>query len=184
MDLRETEREEPLRQVGPKNMSLQIYVDAYSGFRANERPRLFQVDDDLYPIESIESQWKTPEALYFKVRVSNGKRYLLRWLERTDEWFLQSDYDGRELFERRRVQFIPVDAVRIREAESRIAGCEACRGDEAHLLFDWILADVPIKHGAYEFILSSPATCPGCRGLLTEKSWVEPQGGIEVQAEA
>jgi hypothetical protein len=137
-------------------MSLSIYVDAYSGFRANERPRLFQVDDDLYPIETVEPQWRTPEVLYFKVRATNGKRYLLRWHEQTDEWFLQSDYDGRELFDRRSVEIIAVDSVAIQEAESRIAGCEACRGDEAHVLFDWILADVLDKHGVYEFVLTAP----------------------------
>src|SRR5689334_15317638 len=88
-------------------------------------------------------------ALYFKVRATNGKRYLLRWHEQSDEWFLQSDYDGRELFDRRSVQIIAVDSVAIREAESRIAGCEACRADQAALPFDWILADVLSKRGPY-----------------------------------
>ena len=66
--------------------------------------------------------------------------------------------------------------------EQRIAGCERCRGDEAELPFDWILAGVLSKHGPYEFVMSEPARCPNCRAELTEKSLVEGQGGVEVES--
>jgi hypothetical protein len=49
-------------------------------------------------------------------------------------------------------------------------------------MFDSILAEVTGKHGAFEFVMSEPAHCPNCRADLTEKSLVEPQGGIEVDA--
>ena len=68
----------------------------------------------------------------------------------------------------------------IREAESKIAGCERCRPDDAQLPFDWIIADVLNKRGPYEFVLSEVAQCPDCRAVITEKTLVEPQGGIEV----
>jgi len=36
------------------------------------------------------------------------------------------------------------------------------------------------KHGTFDFILSEPGLCPNCKAELTEKTLVEPQGGIEV----
>lgn len=74
-----------------------IYVDAYSGYKANERPLRFTLDDETYEISSIEDRWQEPTAEYFKVRTVEGKLYLLRYDERSDEWTLQSGFDGDEL---------------------------------------------------------------------------------------
>jgi len=60
-------------------MSLPIHVDAYSGYKANERPRDFTVDQDLYEIAEVEDRWYEPDAMYFRVRTSEGKRYILRY---------------------------------------------------------------------------------------------------------
>jgi len=162
-------------------MSVAIHVDAYSGYRANERPLRFELDDETYEIAAIEDRWQDPDAEYFKVRGTDGKVYLLRYEERADEWTLQSGFDGTELLAGPAVEIIAVDQNVIRQAESQIAGCERCHGDEADLPFDWILADVINKHGPYEFALTEPARCPNCRGPLTEKNLVEPQGRIEAQ---
>jgi len=70
------------------------------------------------------------------------------------------------------------------EAERRIAGCERCHEEQSEIPFDWILADVLDKRGHYEFILSEPGHCPNCRAELSEKTLIEPQGGIEVEATA
>src|SRR5215510_14233957 len=101
-------------------MALPIHVDAYSGYKANERPIRFDLDEDTYEIASIEDRWQDPEAEYFKVRTTDGKLYLLRYDERTDEWTLQSGFDGDELLARPSIEVISVDAKGIREAESRI----------------------------------------------------------------
>lgn len=37
-------------------MSLVIYVDAYSGFKANERPLQFHLDESIYEIAAVLSQ--------------------------------------------------------------------------------------------------------------------------------
>jgi hypothetical protein len=66
-------------------MSIPIYVDAYSGYKASERPRQFSLDEDNFEIESVESQWRSPDAEYFKVRTRDGKHYLLRYEERQDQ---------------------------------------------------------------------------------------------------
>src|SRR5499427_4948749 len=70
-------------------MSLPIHVDAYSGYKANERPRYFTLDEDLYEIAAVLDQWYEPSATYFKVQSTEGKTYLLRYDEDTDEWTLQ-----------------------------------------------------------------------------------------------
>ena len=48
--------------------------------------------------------------------------------------------------------------------------------------FNCIIADVLGKHGPFEFILSEPGRCPNCRAELSEKTLVELQGGLEVEA--
>jgi hypothetical protein len=163
-------------------MSLRIYVDAYSGYRANEHPRQFCLDEDVLEIVAVEDHWYDPSAKYFKVRTIDGKLYLLRCDSQTSEWTLQSGFDGAELLARTSITLVTVEPQAIREAERRIAGCERCRPEHSELPFDWILADVLAKHGAYEFILTEPGRCPNCRAELSEKTLIEPQGGIEVEA--
>jgi hypothetical protein len=53
-------------------MPLCIYVDAYSGYCANEKPRQFCLDDDVFEIEEVEDRWYDPNAEYFKVRTVDG----------------------------------------------------------------------------------------------------------------
>ena len=162
-------------------MSLPIHVEAYSGYKANERPIRFHLDEGTYEIEAIEDRWQDPKAEYFKVRTGDGKRYLLRYNQHADEWALQSGFDGAELLARPSIEVITVGAKTIRDAESRIAGCEHCRPVEAEQPFDWILADVLGKDGSFEFAMGEPAHCPNCNCLVTEKTLVEPQGGIEIE---
>ena len=137
-------------------MSLRIYVDSYSDYKANE-PLRFALDEETYDIASIEDRWQEPNAEYFQVRTVEDRLYLLRYDEHADEWTLQSGFDGDELLTRPGIELITVEPKSIREAESKIAGCEPCRGDEADLPFDWILADVLNKRGPYEFVLSKVA---------------------------
>jgi hypothetical protein len=70
-------------------MSVPIVVDAYSGFKANERPRRFVLRERVYEIAAVEEQWYLPEAMFFRVRTTEGQRYVLRYDERSDEWTLQ-----------------------------------------------------------------------------------------------
>ena len=74
-----------------------IRVDAYSGFKANERPRQFHLDEKIYDIDVVLAQWYEPTATYFKVQTVEGQTILLRYDEETDEWTLQSGVDGDDL---------------------------------------------------------------------------------------
>jgi hypothetical protein len=147
-------------------MSLPIHVDAYSGYKANERPR--------YEIATVLDQWYEPSATYFKVQGTEGKVYLLRYDEVADEWTLQSGFDGDELLTRPSIELVSVDADVIRQAENEIESCEHCHPDDVEIPFDWNLAEVTGRRGPYEFILTEAARCPNCKHLVTEKTLIEP----------
>jgi hypothetical protein len=69
-------------------------TEAYSRYKANERPRQFTLDEEMYEIAAVLDQWYQPYATYFKVQTVERKTYLLRYDEETDEWKLQSGFDG------------------------------------------------------------------------------------------
>src|SRR5215813_11597608 len=107
-------------------MSLPIHVDAYSGYKANERPRQFTLDEEVYEIAAVLDQWYEPSATYFKVQSTEGKTYLLRYDQAQDEWTIQSGFDGHELFARPSIEFITVDPATLQQAEQKIESCEQC----------------------------------------------------------
>ena len=98
-------------------MSLPIYVEAYCGYKANERPRQFTLDEVVYEIAAVVDQWYEPSATYFKVQSSEGKTYLLRYDEEADEWTLQSGFDGDELPARPGIELVTVGSAIARKAE-------------------------------------------------------------------
>ena len=89
-----------------------------------------------------------------------GKTYLLRYDEETDEWTLQSGFDGDELLARRSIELVTVDSVIAKKAERQIESCEHCHPADAEIPFDWLLAEVTGRRGAVEFVLTEPARCP------------------------
>src|SRR5262249_9068942 len=42
----------------------------------------FTLDEDVYEIAEVEDRWYEPEAMYFRVRTTEGKRYILPLRER------------------------------------------------------------------------------------------------------
>ena len=52
---------------------LPVHVESYSGYKANERPRRFVLDDKIYDIAVVLDQWHEPDATYFKVKSVEGK---------------------------------------------------------------------------------------------------------------
>jgi hypothetical protein len=156
-------------------VSLTIHVTSYSGYKANERPHDFIVDEDLYEITEVEDRWYEPDAMYFRVRTTEGKRFILRYRKSEDEWTLQSGFDGDELLARPSIELVTIDADVIRRAEKEIESCEHCQPDDAEIPFDWILRELTRKYGAHEFILTDTARCPNCKWPLSEKTLVEPK---------
>jgi len=121
-------------------MSIPVYVDAYSGYRANERPMRFHLDRCVFDIVAIENSWRDLNAEYFKVRTLDGKRYLLRHSEKEEEWTLRSDFDGDELLKRPNLQLVVVDPATIRQAEELIGSCVRCDPDEPDRPFNILIA--------------------------------------------
>ena len=165
-------------------MSVPIRVEAYSGYKSNERPRRFYLDQNVIEISKIEDRWYDPNAEYFKVGTVDGKRFLLRCNSATGEWTLQSGFDGAEILSRTSITLVTVEPEAIRSAEKRIKGCEQCLPEYSDLRFDSILAEMLGKRGAYAFILSEPGKCPNCGVELSEKTLVQPQGGVEMEVRA
>jgi len=104
-----------------------------------------------------------------------GKTYLLRYDEETDEGTLQSGFDGDELLARPSIELVAIDPATAEKAEQLIEPCEHCHPDDAEIPFDRILADVMGKRGAYEFMLSELARCPTCKHIITEKTLIDPR---------
>ena len=133
-------------------MSLSIHVCAYSGHKANERPTSFCLDEDLIDIDEVEDRWYDPEAAYFRVRSTEGKRYILG-CSTDGERTLQSGFDGEELLARPR-----------RRSRSSI------RFNPRGLRQAWRFR---VRHGR-------AGALSNCHAELEEKALVEPHGGIEI----
>ena len=72
-----------------------VRVDSYSGWRADERPIRFWLDDHSYFVEEILDQWYGPDALFFKVRADDGNHYILRRSDGVDAWSLEAFHRAR-----------------------------------------------------------------------------------------
>jgi hypothetical protein len=116
-----------------------------------------------------------PYATYLKVLTAGGKTYLLRYDEETDEWTLQSGFDGDELLARPSIELVTVDSAIVKNVEQQIESCEHCHPTDAEIPFHWLLAEVTGRRGAVEFVLIELARCPNRKHEITEKTLVEPK---------
>ncbi len=69
-----------------------VHVECYSGYKTEERPVRFRLDDHDHIVEELVDQWQSPDATYFKVRSDDGNLYILRHLTSPQEntWTLES----------------------------------------------------------------------------------------------
>ena len=68
---------------------MNIKVECYSGFKADERPLSFIIDDKRLKVEKIICQWRTPESDCFKILADDGQIYLLKHNFTNDEWAIE-----------------------------------------------------------------------------------------------
>jgi hypothetical protein len=68
-----------------------LRVECYAGYKADERPVRFHIDNRDYMVEAVLDQWHSPDATYFKVRSDDGV-YVLRhrFSPQVDNWTLES----------------------------------------------------------------------------------------------
>jgi hypothetical protein len=65
-----------------------VKVVSYSGYKANERPLYFLIDNRKVEVERVVDRWYGEEHDYFKVVTEEGKVCLLKWHRRLDLWLL------------------------------------------------------------------------------------------------
>jgi len=67
-----------------------VEVEAYSGYKADERPLRFRAGGQWHEVRKLLDRWYSPGAAYYKVRVEHGDVYILRLEEKTGEWSLEA----------------------------------------------------------------------------------------------
>ncbi len=67
-----------------------VEVQAYSGYKADERPLRFRLGGEWLEVVEVVDRWYDPDAVYFRLRAADGNLYILRHREGTDEWTLEA----------------------------------------------------------------------------------------------
>jgi len=65
-----------------------VHVECYAGYKATERPQRIVFESQVLEIAALEDRWYSPGATYFRVRVADGGRYVLRHDDGQDVWSL------------------------------------------------------------------------------------------------
>jgi len=71
-----------METVGP----LSLRVECYAGYRADERPLAFWLDERRVAVREVVDRWFGEDHAYFKVTGDDGLRYLLRRDDGHDRW--------------------------------------------------------------------------------------------------
>ena len=71
-------------------MAVALRVECYAGYRGEETPRRFYLDERCVEIKLVIDRWLAPDHRYFKVEGDDGRRYLLRHDAETQRWELSS----------------------------------------------------------------------------------------------
>jgi uncharacterized protein (UPF0128 family) len=69
---------------------VEIKVECYAGYKADQRPIRFALGGKTFEVEEVEDQWYGPSAMYFRVRATDGNRYILKHDEAEDHWTLDA----------------------------------------------------------------------------------------------
>lgn len=70
-------------------LPIRVEVTAYSGYKANERPLSFTLENTKICVEDIVDRWYGVESDYFKILADDGKVYLIKWNRSLDLWFIE-----------------------------------------------------------------------------------------------
>lgn len=71
---------------------MQLKVECYSGYKADERPIRFRMGDRVYQVIDILDRWYGPKDAYFRVLADDGNVYVLRHRQwgAEDYWSLEA----------------------------------------------------------------------------------------------
>jgi len=65
-------------------------VECYAGYRGEETPRRFSLDERKVEVVEVVGRWQEPGQRYFKVRGDDGAIYVLRQDVISGQWNLTS----------------------------------------------------------------------------------------------
>ncbi len=65
-----------------------LKVECYAGYKGNQYPVRFFLQDRILEVREIEDQWYSPSEQYFKVLAGDDNLYILCHDEGNDSWSL------------------------------------------------------------------------------------------------
>lgn len=66
-----------------------VEVECYAGYRADQRPVRLRLGDQTLEVAEVEDRWYSPGETFFRVRLADGDRYVLRHVEAQNTWSLE-----------------------------------------------------------------------------------------------
>jgi hypothetical protein len=67
---------------------MNIQVECYAGHRGEQEPVAFILGETRFPVDEILDRWIAPDHRYFKVKVPDGRSFVLRYDETSGDWEL------------------------------------------------------------------------------------------------
>jgi len=62
----------------PKGNDSPVTVQCYAGYKGEQEPQRFMLGGRWLEVEEILKEWREPTAVFFRVRASDGRIYVLR----------------------------------------------------------------------------------------------------------
>jgi hypothetical protein len=57
---------------------MKLQVQCYAGWKADEKPQRFRLNEREHVVEEVIDQWYGPEHTFFKLLAEDGNFYILR----------------------------------------------------------------------------------------------------------
>jgi len=67
---------------------MNIRVECHAGYRGEEEPRAFTLGERRFAVLEVLDRWLDPEHRYFKVKVDDGRMFVLRHDTASAQWEL------------------------------------------------------------------------------------------------
>jgi hypothetical protein len=65
-----------------------VHVEAYAGYKSEETPRAFTYEGVRHEVRDIIARWYTETHACFRIRTSDGHRFVLRYDQNEQVWEL------------------------------------------------------------------------------------------------
>jgi hypothetical protein len=65
---------------------MNISVETFSGYKADEYPLTFTVDGRKFSVISIDDRWYSSDSSYFRVFADDANTYILKQIPGNNEW--------------------------------------------------------------------------------------------------